>query len=197
VILLAVGAETRPSSGLWLQAEVLEDELLRPFPDLAGRPVLGRAVPLVEAHTDVPVSQRRSGSGGRLCSLRFTPLGRRDHRSSAGRLGDGKDVLLNREGGPLCLDVIRRQKGLLDPPVVGVRVEDEVHKLPEQRGLVSAAGQVVLTVPGSGKKTEDGTDAVVPGCDLSLGETCSQEGVAELMHGGRLRQLLFYGEDVR
>ncbi len=111
-------------------------------------------------------------------------------------MGDGKDVLLNREGGPLCLDVIRREKGLLDPPIVGVRVEDEVHKLPEQRGLVSAAGQVVFTIPGSRKKTEDGTDAAIPGHDFPLGETCSKEGVAELMHGGRLRQLLFYGEDV-
>ncbi len=55
---------------------MLEDELLRPFPDLAGRPVLGRAVALVEAHTDVPVSERRPGTSGRLCSLRFTPLGR-------------------------------------------------------------------------------------------------------------------------
>jgi hypothetical protein len=76
VILLAVWTQTRPSSGLRLQAEVLEDEFLQSFPHLAGRPVLGGAVALVEAHTNVPISERRPGTGGRLCPLRLTLLGR-------------------------------------------------------------------------------------------------------------------------
>ncbi len=76
MILLAVRAQTRPSSGLWLQAEVLEDEFLRSFPHLAGWPVLGRAVALIEAHTNVPVSKRRPVASGRLRPLRLALLGR-------------------------------------------------------------------------------------------------------------------------
>ena len=138
VVLLAVRAQTRPPTSFGLQAEVLEDEFLRSFPHLAGRPVLGRAVTLIEAHTNVPVSERRPVAGGRLRPLRLTLLGRRGHRSSVDRLGDGKDVLLNGEGGPLRLDVVGREERLLNPPIVCICMEDEIHKFSQQSCLVAA-----------------------------------------------------------
>ncbi len=59
MVLLAVRPETRPSTSLWLEAEVLQHELLRPFAHLTGGLVLGGAVALVEPHADVPVGRWR------------------------------------------------------------------------------------------------------------------------------------------
>ncbi len=86
----------------------------------------------------------------------------------------------------MILNVVGGEKGLLYPIVVGIGMEDEVHKLSEQRGLVSMSSQIVLAIPGSRKKPEDWTYAVVPGCHLPLREAGGQKGMTQLMHRGRL-----------
>ena len=96
----------------------------------------------------------------------------------------------------MVLNVVGAEKGLLHPVVVGIGMEDEIHKFPQQCGLVSMSGQIILAIPRSRKKTQNWTYAVVPGCHLSLREAGGQKGMAQLMHGGRLRQLLFDGEKI-
>ncbi len=97
MVLLTVRAETRYSTSLRFEAEMLQHELLWPFPHLAGGLVLGGAVALVEPHADVPIGWRRPRASGRLLNQRFSLLGWRDHRPFGGQLNEREDVLLQGE----------------------------------------------------------------------------------------------------